>query len=166
MERKRSPKIPHCDRGHAPRTGSMGQAPLLIDTCQSPLTAALGSAQSVPTSWVMPTLGADCCPPGRGQGHCHPANEQILHPVVACPQAGPCSHQPQWPLEQGRAEPCQGVLAAGAEGSPVLTPALTQGVCRGTMCPPSAPQIPDLPCPLLGASQRPRPPSPCSHLFP
>lgn len=41
--------------------------------------------------------------------------------------------------------------------------------CRGTMCPPSAPQPPKtllLSCPLLRASQRTRSPRPCSHLFP
>lgn len=51
-----------------------------------------------------------------------PPVQQTLHAVVQCPQAGPCSHQPQWPHTQ--AGKGLGVLAAGAEGSPVLTLAL------------------------------------------
>lgn len=152
VERKRSPQTLHCDRDTLPALGqAFPPAPLLVDTCQSPLTAARGSAQSV--------------------GDAHPEG-QLLCPMQGTRPLSPqqCSrHSTQWcsvprlghaaTSHSGQAGKGLGVLAAGAEGSPVLT--LAQGAVP-TTCPPSAPQILGPPCPLLRASQKPRL---CSCLF-
>lgn len=155
------PKTPHCDRGPHSQywvNGGFPPAPLLIDSCQSPLTAAQGSAQSVSASWVMPTLGG---PPGRGQRHCCCSRPSIHWWHVPGLGHAVAKHSSREGPSHAR-----GGLAAGAKGS------CAEGQCAHPQHPPGPPLSPpwgfpkDSPCshpfsmeesqlfPLLGVMQR------------